>query len=234
MLRGMYGRLGRAVREDVAVIFPSRVRYGRMLASAAFAVGVALSIAPAEAATVSFDVSFSIQGIYDNAHYYGDGTATGSFDITYDPALAGAAGYPDQSISGIITALSYTVSVPELGGTLTFNPITSFVFDYGTLALYSDYTVDHGNTFTNTPDLVIGINGLPVTPASGESSAGDVWFSLSSDSHNETGSGSAQFAQLGNQIATPLPAALPLFATGLGGLGFLGWRRKRKAQALAS
>ena len=28
---------------------------------------------------------------------------------------------------------------------------------------------------------------------------------------------------------TPLPAALPLFATGLAGLGLLGWRRKRKA-----
>jgi hypothetical protein len=32
---------------------------------------------------------------------------------------------------------------------------------------------------------------------------------------------------------TPLPAALPLFATGIGGLGLLGWRRKRKAQAVA-
>jgi hypothetical protein len=32
---------------------------------------------------------------------------------------------------------------------------------------------------------------------------------------------------------TPLPAALPLFATGLGGLGLFGWRRKRKAQAVA-
>jgi outer membrane lipase/esterase len=28
---------------------------------------------------------------------------------------------------------------------------------------------------------------------------------------------------------TPVPAALPLFATGLGALGLLGWRRKRKA-----
>ena len=39
----------------------------------------------------------------------------------------------------------------------------------------------------------------------------------------------------GDQIigtATPLPAALPLFATGLGGLGLLGWRRKRGAQAV--
>jgi len=32
---------------------------------------------------------------------------------------------------------------------------------------------------------------------------------------------------------TPLPAALPLFATGLGALGLLGWHRKRKAQAVA-
>jgi hypothetical protein len=33
--------------------------------------------------------------------------------------------------------------------------------------------------------------------------------------------------------ATPLPAALPLFATGLGALGLFGWRRKRKETAVA-
>jgi hypothetical protein len=32
----------------------------------------------------------------------------------------------------------------------------------------------------------------------------------------------------------PLPGALPLFATGLGALGLLGWRRKKKAVALAA
>ena len=32
---------------------------------------------------------------------------------------------------------------------------------------------------------------------------------------------------------TPLPATLPLFASGLGALGLLGWRRKRKAKAAA-
>lgn len=31
--------------------------------------------------------------------------------------------------------------------------------------------------------------------------------------------------------ATPIPAALPLFATGLGALGLIGWRRKRKVAA---
>jgi hypothetical protein len=32
----------------------------------------------------------------------------------------------------------------------------------------------------------------------------------------------------------PLPAALPLFATGLGALGLLGWRRKKKTAAPAA
>ncbi len=32
---------------------------------------------------------------------------------------------------------------------------------------------------------------------------------------------------------TPLPAALPLFASGLGALGFAGWRRRRKRAATA-
>jgi hypothetical protein len=31
--------------------------------------------------------------------------------------------------------------------------------------------------------------------------------------------------------AVPLPAALPLFATGLGVLGLLAWRRKKKSAA---
>jgi hypothetical protein len=30
-------------------------------------------------------------------------------------------------------------------------------------------------------------------------------------------------------LVTPLPAALPLFATGLDALGLLGWRRKKAA-----
>jgi hypothetical protein len=38
----------------------------------------------------------------------------------------------------------------------------------------------------------------------------------------------------GGDSNTPLPAALPLFATGLGALGLLGWRRKKKAAAIAA
>jgi hypothetical protein len=35
-------------------------------------------------------------------------------------------------------------------------------------------------------------------------------------------------------VATPLPGALPLFAAGLGGLGLLGWWRRRKVVGLAT
>jgi hypothetical protein len=41
-----------------------------------------------------------------------------------------------------------------------------------------------------------------------------------------------EFIATGNVTTiTPLPAALPLFATGLGAVGMLGWRRKRKNTA---
>ena len=38
----------------------------------------------------------------------------------------------------------------------------------------------------------------------------------------------------GTITAIPLPAALPLFATGIVGLGLLGWRRKRKTARIAA
>jgi hypothetical protein len=39
---------------------------------------------------------------------------------------------------------------------------------------------------------------------------------------------------LGGPSPTPLPAALPLLASGLSALGLLGWRRKKRAAALAA
>jgi hypothetical protein len=53
----------------------------------------------------------------------------------------------------------------------------------------------------------------------------------------DSGASGAYVLKLGNwssattTTTTPLPAALPLFATGLGAMGLLSWRRKRKAAA---
>jgi hypothetical protein len=53
------------------------------------------------------------------------------------------------------------------------------------------------------------------------------WNDLSSDPNRA----SQAFSLEGDTAVTPLPAALPLFATGLGALGLLGWRRKQKNAA---
>jgi hypothetical protein len=42
------------------------------------------------------------------------------------------------------------------------------------------------------------------------------------------GPASFQLDNFTTEIVTPLPAALPLFASGVGALGLLGWRRRRK------
>ena len=39
---------------------------------------------------------------------------------------------------------------------------------------------------------------------------------------------------IGGPSPVPLPAALPLFGTGLGIMGFIGWRRKRRMAAEAA
>jgi hypothetical protein len=48
---------------------------------------------------------------------------------------------------------------------------------------------------------------------------------------NTVGAFKADFT-LDSVTPVPLPAALPLFATGLGAMGLLGWRRKRKAATI--
>jgi hypothetical protein len=45
----------------------------------------------------------------------------------------------------------------------------------------------------------------------------------------EAGSGLISFIEVTSDLTpTPLPAALPLFATGLGALGLLSWRKRGK------
>jgi hypothetical protein len=53
---------------------------------------------------------------------------------------------------------------------------------------------------------------------------------ISNGCTGSSGSGSGGFTG-GGVSATPLPAALPLYFTGLGVMGLLGWRRKRKGSA---
>jgi hypothetical protein len=79
------------------------------------------------------------------------------------------------------------------------------------------------------------------------SSGPSAFYTLYSDSDPILGAGNyiiSTYLAVGNVVdpnfqinfalsQTPLPAALPLFASGLGAMGLLGWRKKRKAAVAA-
>jgi len=96
--------------------------------------------------------------------------------------------------------LSFAGSVT--GATLTSNPIVN---------------VDNSN-FSDTEGLLIASLAAPFTMS-------EVFHITLGPSATLTFTATTELTP-----ATPLPAALPLFATGIGGLGLLGWRRKRRAQ----
>jgi hypothetical protein len=109
-----------------------------------------------------------------------------------------------------------------------------------------------GSIFGSTSTVNVSINGTPTfsdtnstTNATGLSwelfthtfiaSATTTLAFLNGDPANDNSNGldNVVLNDLG-PAAVPLPAALPLFATGLGALGLLGWRRKRNATAVAA
>jgi hypothetical protein len=109
---------------------------------------------------------------------------------------------------------SYTISFHLNVDEITVNQ--GFIVDFGTSQLLN--LLNNGTNGTQTFDVV----------ASGSSTTLDF---LGYNVPANTFLTDVSVTQ--DEVATPLPAALPLFATGIGALGLLGWRRKRKAKAVA-
>ncbi len=115
----------------------------------------------------------------------------------------------------------------------------------GTLFQFTgSVTVTTGETFTAAHDdgLTLVIDGITVISAPGPTSAVLTTETYSGPSGTYAfdlvygeccGPPAELVVNLPFTAATPLPAALPLFASGLGVVGFLGLRRKRKAAAIA-
>ena len=119
------------------------------------------------------------------------------------------------------------LSLPfSLGVTMTVDSVTATEkYDiWGSTSATSGYT-----------ELVTGATAQGTPVALSALCPGCTFFALFADGLQ--GGGSSLNANVLLSAATafiPLPGALPLFATGLGALGLLGLRRKKKTAALAS
>jgi hypothetical protein len=108
-----------------------------------------------------------------------------------------------------------------LDNTLFGSPtIANFSFAPLSLAANSRYWISLGS---DAGTSLIWWYSLDI---SGTGVAGEYWRNALNFGPNNCRDCGAYQMQIGSEV--PLPAALPLFATGLGVLGLLGWRRKRK------
>ena len=159
----------------------------------------------------------------------------------------------------ILTATTITSGAPDrVTSILTDN--TGLVSGTTIVALTDPTPLTVGSTFTKTFTTALGtfVENLTVTSrtfgltAVGIDATGTITETVVtsgslltpspvfySAAYTQNGGPGAQInASFNNSTvppSVPLPAALPLFATGLGAMGLLGWRRKRKnAAAIAA
>jgi hypothetical protein len=195
------------------------------LIPAAFIIGGLLSPAatiPANAATITLDWTLSGPAAsLGGLHFTGSGTLTATIGPASDLVTA---------ITGTVTDGTVVETITGLAPTGTLNSNDNLLFPIGTnfvgppvsstpYVSVSDLD-SHGIAFTIAagPIDVFGFSAPNQTPAP-------------NPANNNYGELSPEGFGVGNFAVTPLPAALPLFATGLGALGLLGWRRKRKNAA---
>jgi hypothetical protein len=124
-------------------------------------------------------------------------------------------------------------------GTFTNATLTNWTFEAGGLnaggcdGAGAGFACFHRTSLALTADMVFDIT---FTGGTTDFSLPHlkVWFETTSGG-DKVGSLLSDAVGNGTPIpSVPLPAALPLFASGLGALGLLGWRRKRKAAAIAA
>jgi hypothetical protein len=190
-----------------------------------FVAGSFLGSVPAKATTYNFSFAESPSGQIVSSPDYSvtgqifTGSADGpGFDVT---GITGSITGPNLlsiSIASLYTANGQNATPP------LFNTQTGVGYTYDNILLTSApfFTATGGLLFTsNTGDSYefYASNGLTYL------STTDFGGCPSTQACNPGVSGTFALT------ATPLPAALPLFASGLGALGLLGWRRKRKNAA---
>jgi hypothetical protein len=202
-----------------SILVASQVKFSRCVLAAIISV---LSVANAKAVPITYTetatISGSLNGVsFNNALF----TVTGTGDT------AAVTGSCSGVCSNVITAI---FSVSGVGSGSLTGPYTAFAANSNGAVGIQDGVdlIDTFNSAFNSYALSTSIG--PITGTFGGNFGNS--FPTSAGPLIYTNASNSTFtAVVGGASAVPLPATLPLFATGLGALGLLGWRRRRKAFA---
>jgi hypothetical protein len=139
-----------------------------------------------------------------------------------------------QNCSGFSTGTLVLQNYTQ-GNAITDSNFVSFTYHSNVMSLsFSGVLPAPGGIFSITGDLQNLPGPANVAISTGPLTADLVFESLTLNMGNWCAGSICGATDFGSPSSwsVPLPATLPLFATGLGGLGLLGWRRKRKARAV--
>ena len=204
-----------------------------VLVSAVCLSGAALigSIPAAQAATTIFEAI--LNGANDGTNSPGTGVAIIALDQTNQTLQVSAtfSGLTSNTVAAHIHCCQTTPGVGNVGVATTmptFPALPGFPgFPLGvTSGTFSSGLYDLTDSLIYNPTFVTARGGIPQAEAALIAGLfnGSTYFNI----HTSNFPGGEIRGQLN---AVPLPTALPVFATGLGALGLLGWRRKKKVQA---
>jgi hypothetical protein len=199
----------------------------RLVVAAAVIVGAALEVPAANASVV-----YNFSGDFGPPAF----TATATLDVVGGQALSGTGTITFGANTFGLTLITLTTD----GGHGNYNGQTGFRDNHGTDIFGGDTTIP-----IDTNGLIFAISNNPLWGQDAlfgawDNGGGTFAFLISGaladvfDVWVKQSVGTGDVTLTGSDLSqTPLPAALPLFASGLGALGLFGWRRTRKAAALA-
>ena len=193
----------------------------RLLIAAALSALAFAQAIPTRAATVIYDSNGDVTGIVglwvpDDPNVYVDIAFLPGTNVSYNTAYGGEIvlnEYADFIGDAIGDLLNSLPQIPDIAGTTAAERggflIPWWGIDGGAVHLLWDYHLT-GDTTARYPGVSYFAAYLDASPPLPHYDW--VWTSVTPS-------------------AVPLPAALPLFASGLGVMGVLAWRRKRKKAA---
>jgi hypothetical protein len=164
-------------------------------------------------------------------------TATATLDVNGGQAQSGTGTITFGSNTFDLTLITLTTD----NGNGNYSGLTGFRDNHGT-------DIHGGDTaaLIDTNGLIFAISSNPLRGqdalfAVSDAGSGSFDYLISGTLANvfdvwiQTATGTGDFSVTGAAAATtPLPAALPLFATGMASIGLLRWRKKKKATLKAA